>query len=534
MRVPVDGGAGAVLVGVALAMQAARASPSAPDAGPPAEGLAAAVAALELRRDTASHSEMIGAITRTVQDGLRDDGSPSHATRGLASALRRVLGATPGILTADVDEDGVEDLVLFLPFGEEFATLAFRGGRGFEATELPAIDEQSQRDFLYTEERPPLLSTERLTGDGRTSIVESLCCGSGTGHSERLQAWRWNAALGVFDRIVDVDLSNWAGPSTWDLRPGPTGSRELVVRETAVGLFEHKLDSGHRTATQVWRWDRTRGRFAVAEERLSPPTIRRHVAALGEEALRRGDYAEAAAAFARVVSDGSLGDGDEERVDWIAFAELRLGLTQAMRGRREEARAALQRAAARDGSIGRLAGEVLAAYRGDVPAARAWAAVGAMANGDFRDATFEPLYLPYVAVAAYLDAAKPAPPVDTRALAAALDAIGIRVDPMFAGDPNGDGSEDVVFVAPPPAAGVYVLRRTNASWRPQKLIDLAPDVGIRAVARDTEGRRDVVVIAVPSMRPPLVGVAVDSGGTVLLYDVSDADGELRVTRRPQR
>lgn len=200
---------------------------------------------------------------------------------------------------------------------------------------------------------PATAEARDVTGDGQPEALVTHTFSGGSNWREHLQVLRWNGA--GFDVLFRAELVNWAGRSTWELKPSPTGGQDIVLRYPyfyPTG-FEAKMVA-HPWATQRWRWDPSLELYTLRETTRDPESVLRDWENVPEWELLRvlvneaelryqaGDLEEALAGYRDIVARGATMERPEGRaVHWPAYARLRAVQVQALLGQAEAAQVEL-------------------------------------------------------------------------------------------------------------------------------------------------------------------------------------------------
>jgi tetratricopeptide (TPR) repeat protein len=146
----------------------------------------------------------------------------------------------------------------------------------------------------------------------------------------------------VFADVSCRDDTCWHAPHVWSWSNGDF--RDVMAGAPRLPYAEFSLDEGRllarspglssleagpqRVITQTWSWSGEV--LALTAEEVGPPRYRYHALREGDEALFVGEYAEAFAAYLRVLNDPALDPwagayGAQEETRWLrALAHWRL------------------------------------------------------------------------------------------------------------------------------------------------------------------------------------------------------------------
>lgn len=300
---------------VSLSPPATRAAaPATPRASPTAAALAA-------RPCTTPEQPPAGPLATPEPEDLLAYVNRGASPGQLQAALEaQGLLAGPGVVEADLDGDGLQDLA--------FSVLAAHSpafpppGRLVVLRCLGEAYELAFSSPLQADRGAPVVHAARdLTGDGAVDLlVGQASCGAHT-CVERAQVLVWGAA-GLENRLVG-ETQHLPNPEYRLPSPGG-GAQEIHVWSTGIG----SVGAGpQRAVNAVWRWDPEEGLFQPVGETPEPARFRVHVLHDADGAAARGRLGEALVLYRQVIEDPALEewlDPRAERAVLSAYARFRV------------------------------------------------------------------------------------------------------------------------------------------------------------------------------------------------------------------
>jgi len=180
---------------------------------------------------------------------------------------------------------------------------------------------------------PHLYTLQDLNADGLADLVDSEATCAADVCYETLRVWSWDGA-GVTNQLsaetadlpyplvtIETDAARWAD-----------GRKAIVVSGATGGT----LDAGPWRPVSRWlAYDETSQGWRQIEERLGVSNFRIHVLHDAEAAARAGNFADALLLYQRVVSDDSLKDWREprlERASLSAYARYKMVVLYTLTG----------------------------------------------------------------------------------------------------------------------------------------------------------------------------------------------------------
>ncbi|MCC6904910.1 MAG: hypothetical protein IT326_03640 [Anaerolineae bacterium] len=264
-----------------------------------------------------------GGATTILEASLRSWGALADFA-GLVRADRDFTGdGVPEVLVVAVDPQRIEsfpppgDLLIF-GCDESAYRLLFQSG------------------YSVARGVPLILSADDINGNLINDLVYTTqTCDDNQVCYQDVSILQWNLDLVNFASLVDQEIrAPFAQIVVSDVDDDRLS--EVVVSSGTIAA----IGAGpQRTATTVWKWDGTL--YAIAEATQSPARYRIHVLYDADDAMRRASYGEAVDLYEDVIGDTALQSWQypDEDSYLAAYAQFRIMLAEALRGRVEDAQA---------------------------------------------------------------------------------------------------------------------------------------------------------------------------------------------------
>lgn len=293
----------------------------------------------------ASTPELIAAAEAEVTAAVREAGADPIV---LQLVLARLSGesAEPMALRADADGDGAPDLLVAFGFCQT-PVLVYRAAEPGKPVSLPT---GASLPWMYGG-GSRIDQVADVNGDGRPEVVMERRVAGGSADHTYLFVYQWYSG---FSLLFEDQLSNWRGPNRWTV-----GDGTVSIQCRPLGPFEHKM-TPNRQQTEKFRWNPATIRYELVDRAREPVETQLQQISDAEELFQTGNYDDALLAYSQV---GRFKAPAQPEADWPALAALRTGQMLALKGRRNEALAALQLAAEGAAPVGEMAAAFLTAYR---------------------------------------------------------------------------------------------------------------------------------------------------------------------------